>query len=84
MNVKPEMLEVKTKIASTETLGTVRIVDAIFDDPNAKPMIFNLDLTGARRSDKPVVGPIEGLKAGLNRIKVWDLNPPMMGAGSLE
>lgn len=84
MNVKPEMLEVKTKIASTETLGTVRIVDAIFDDPNAKPIIFNLDFTGARRSDKPVVGPIEGLKAGLNRIKVWDLNPPTMGAGSLE
>jgi hypothetical protein len=71
MNVQPEMLEVKTKIASTETLGTVRIVDTIFDDPNAKPIIFNLDFTGARRSDKPVVGPIEGLKAGLNRIKVW-------------
>ncbi len=71
MNVKPEMLEVKTKIASTETLGTVRIVDAIFDDPNAKPITFNLDFTGARRSDKPVVGPIEGLKVGLNRIKIW-------------
>ncbi len=71
INVKKEMLDVPAKIASTETLGTVRIVDAIFDDPNGNPIILDRDYTGARRSEKPVVGPIEGLKPGLNRIKVW-------------
>ena len=59
------------KIASTETLGTVRIVDAIFDDPNGNPIVLNVDYTGAPRSEKPLVGPIEGLKPGFNRIKVW-------------
>ena len=65
------LLDMPTKIVSTETLGTVRIVDAIFDDPNANPIVLNIDYRGAGRSDKPVVGPIEGLKPGFNRIKVW-------------
>ena len=71
INIKKELLDVPAKIASTETLGTVRIVDAIFDDPNANPIILDHDYMGARRSEKPVVGPIEGLKPGFNRIKVW-------------
>ena len=70
-NIQKELLDVPAKIASTETLGTVRIVDAIFDDPNGKPIILDRDYTGARRTEKPVVGPIEGLKTGFNRIKVW-------------
>ena len=71
MNIKKELLDVPAKIASTETLGTVRIVDAIFDDPIGNPIILDLDYLGARRSEKPLVGPIQGLQSGLNRIKVW-------------
>jgi alpha-N-arabinofuranosidase len=71
INIKKDLLDVPANIVSTETLGTVRIVDAIFDDPNANPITMDLDYTGARRSEKPVVGPIEGLKPGFNRIKVW-------------
>ena len=71
IEVKEDLLNLTTKIASTETLGTIRIVDAIFDDPNGNPIVLDRDYMGASRSDKPVVGPIEGLKAGSNRIKVW-------------
>ena len=71
INIQQEMLKIPTRIASTDTLGTVRIVDAIFDDPNGNPIIINSDYLGAIRPEKPVVGPIEGLKAGPNRIKVW-------------
>ncbi len=71
INLPQNLLDVPAKIASTETLGTVRIVDAIFDDPNANPITLDHDYLGARRSDKPVVGPIEGLKPGFNRVKVW-------------
>jgi hypothetical protein len=71
INIKKDLLDVPANIVSTETLGTVRIVDAIFDDPHANPITLDLDYTGARRSEKPVVGPIEGLKPGFNRIKVW-------------
>ena len=71
MNVEKEMLDIPAKAVSTETLGTVRIVDAIFDDPNGDPIVLDTDYTGAHRTEKPVVGPIEGLKAGFNRMKVW-------------
>jgi hypothetical protein len=71
INVKKEMLDVPAKIVSTETLGTVRIVDAIFDDPNGNLIVLDRDYMGAPRPEKPVVGPIEGLKPGANRIKVW-------------
>lgn len=71
IQITKELLDVPAKIASTETLGTVRIVDAIFDDPHGNPIAIDHDYLGAHRSEKPIVGPIEGLKAGLNRIKVW-------------
>jgi hypothetical protein len=71
INIQKKLLDVPAKIASTETLGTVRIVDAIFDDPNGNPIILDHDYLGARRPEKPAVGPIEGLKPGANRIKVW-------------
>ena len=71
INVKEDLLGIPTRVASTETLGTVRIVDAIFDDPNGKPITLDVDYKGEKRSDKPVAGPIEGLKAGFNRIQVW-------------
>lgn len=71
MNVAKELLDIPSKIVSTETLGTVRIVDAIFDDPNGNQIVINTDYTGASRGEKSVVGPIQGLKEGFNRIKVW-------------
>lgn len=66
-----ELLEVPTIIHSTQTLGTVRIVDAIFDDPEARSIVLDHDYLGASRAQKPVVGPIEGMQPGFNRIKVW-------------
>jgi hypothetical protein len=71
MNVAKELLDIQSKIVSTETLGTVRIVDAIFDDPNGNQIVIDTDYTGALRAEKSVVGPIQGLKEGFNRIKVW-------------
>jgi alpha-L-arabinofuranosidase len=71
MNVEKEMLDIPAKTVSTETLGTVRIVDAIFDDQNGDPIVLDTDYIGAHRAEKPVVGPVEGLKAGFNRMKVW-------------
>lgn len=71
INAEKAMLDIPAKIVFTETLGTVRIVDAVFDDSNGEPIVLDTDYTGARRAEKPAVGPIEGLKPGLNRVKVW-------------
>ncbi len=62
INIPQELLDIPTRLVSTDILGTVRIVDAIFDDPNGNPMIINSDYLGACRSEKPVVGPMEGLR----------------------
>ncbi len=71
MNAEKEMFDLSTKTVSTETLGTARIVDAIFDDPDGNPITMDTDYRGAHRTEKPVAGPIEGLKPGFNRVKVW-------------
>ena len=71
MNVTKGLLDIPSKIVSTETLGTVRIVDAIFDDPNGNQIVMDIDYTGTTRVEKSVVGPFQGLKEGFNRIKVW-------------
>jgi alpha-L-arabinofuranosidase len=71
LNIPKEALDVPAANASTETLGTVRIVDAIYDDPNGKPIALDHDYLGEQRSEKPVAGPIEWLKPGFNRVKVW-------------
>ncbi len=71
LDVKEEFLKVATRMHSTETLGTVRIVDAIFDDPNGNPIIVDKDYHGLGRNQNPVAGPFEDLKAGHNRIKIW-------------
>ncbi len=71
LEVTEEFLNIATRIHSTETLGTVRIVDAIFDDPNGNPIILDKDYHGLVRNEQPTAGPFEKLSIGQNRFKVW-------------
>lgn len=66
-----EALCVPTKIESTQTLGTVRIVDAIFDDADGNPIVLHTDYLGEARSSHPVTGPLEQVREGHNRIRIW-------------
>ena len=65
------MFTIQTQIESTQTLGTVRIVDAIFDDPDGRDIVVDYDYFGNRRSEQPIAGPLEQVKEGKNKIKVW-------------
>ncbi|PWL71861.1 MAG: hypothetical protein DBY25_03660 [Clostridiales bacterium] len=65
------LLELSAPVASTETLGFTRITNAIFDDPNGNSIVLDTDLVGNKRTDAPNAGPIEGLKEGHNRMKIW-------------
>lgn len=71
LDVKEEILKVYTRIHSTDTLGTVRIVDAIFDDPDGNPIVLDKDYFGVKRDELPTAGPFEHLSAGHNRLKIW-------------
>ncbi|NLT40017.1 MAG: DUF1565 domain-containing protein [Clostridiales bacterium] len=70
MTVDKAVLEADSEIIDSEKLGEVRIVGAAYETPEGGKITLDFDLTGAYRSDKPVLGPIEGLKEGRNRIKL--------------
>ncbi|HEX2928046.1 MAG TPA: hypothetical protein VHP38_17615, partial [Ruminiclostridium sp.] len=71
MNLSQEIADFKAPVLSTETLGTVRIVEAIFDDPNGNPVVLDKDYSGKQRKELSAAGPFESLAAGHNRIRVW-------------
>lgn len=68
----PEMLQLPTQTIDTERLGMVRIVEAPYETPEGGRLVLSQDYLGESRKARPTAGPIEGLKAGQNRIKVWE------------
>lgn len=71
IDVEEGVLNIPTEIISTEMLGMPRITEAPFDDPDGNSIVFNEDYFGNKRGINPVSGPIESVKAGHNRIRVW-------------
>ena len=68
------MFTLQTQIHGTSTLGAVRLVNAEFETPEGTPLVLDTDITGAKRGDRPVPGPVEGLKPGKNRIRLTNLD----------
>ena len=66
--------EVKTQIHTTETLGTVRIVNAVYDTFDGNILKIDEDMNSQPRKEKPTPGPFEKLSSGYNKIKVWSYN----------
>lgn len=67
-----DLLNLETRIIDTEMLGMVRIVEAPYENPDGTPVVLAEDFLGGRRKEKPLAGPFAELKAGFNRIKVWN------------
>lgn len=65
------LLDTPAEIICTEKLGMVRIPEAPFDGPNGESIVLDTDYSGSKRCEAPSVGPLEGLKEGYNKIKVW-------------
>ena len=72
MDVEEGILSVNTQMMDTGKLGTVRIAEALYEDPEGNPVILDRDYKGVLRKDRPVAGPLEELREGHNRIKVWE------------
>lgn len=69
--MEKEMLEIPTEIYNSEKLGTPRITEAAYENPDGTPVVFDTDYLDQSRNGQPAAGPIEGLKEGMNRILVW-------------
>ncbi|MDR1765489.1 MAG: hypothetical protein LBR77_05280 [Lachnospiraceae bacterium] len=71
INLPAGVFEMETGLVDTAGLGSTRIVDQGFENPDGSAIVFDTDLCGRKRGGKPVPGPLEGVKAGANRVKVW-------------
>ena len=72
IQVGAEVLRQKAEILSTKDLGCNRAVEELFENPDGSPITFDLDYCGEKRTyDNITAGPINGLKPGYNKVRVW-------------
>lgn len=71
MNVEKGLFELPTEILHTGMLDMVRIVEAPYEDPDGNPIVLDSDYLGSQCSSTPLAGPLQCLKEGSNRIKIW-------------
>ena len=57
----------RESVVRTADLGTPRIVEALYENPDGSPITFDADITGERRDGPSVPGPFVALHAGVNR-----------------
>ncbi len=55
-------------LVTTRLLGTPRITESGYENPDGTPLIIDRDLLGETRPEHPVPGPVQGLKPGRNRV----------------
>ncbi len=60
-----------TDVVDTEKLGTLRLVDAVFDTPQGTQLVIDIDYFGNERKARTIAGPFSQLNEGKNKIKVW-------------
>lgn len=67
-----EVVELQTDIVDTDKLGTLRLVDTVYDDPDGNPITLDKDYFGQHRENRSCAGPFAHVHAGKNRIKIWN------------
>ncbi|MDO4298617.1 MAG: right-handed parallel beta-helix repeat-containing protein [Lachnospiraceae bacterium] len=71
-DVDESILKQAAVIIQTKDLGCTRAAEGLFENPDGTPITFDVDYCGQKRkSDHVIAGPINGLKVGHNRIRVW-------------
>lgn len=72
IEIDEAVLNQKAKILATKDFMCSRAVEGLFENPDGSPIVFDVDYTGVKRTEECVkVGPLNGLKPGYNRIRVW-------------
>ena len=59
---------------TTERLGTPRITEEPYENPDGTPLNFTTDFFGKRRVESVVAGPFATLTPGKHEITVWKKN----------
>lgn len=65
------MLELNTSVYRTDRLGSPRITEALYENPDGSSITWDTDYHGDTRKGNIIAGPFAELKPGTNRIRVW-------------
>ena len=68
MTLDESFSSIKADIITTEKLGTPRITEACYENPDGSPITIDRDLLGNARGVAPTVGPIEAV--GVGKVKI--------------
>lgn len=74
ISVPESFIEFRGKVYKTETLPKVRIVDADFEDENGNSLTLNTDLNDDLRENESMIGPLQTLTTGNNKVQIWTKN----------
>ncbi len=66
-----ELFELDTELIDTKRLGETRLTEGSYENPDGTPLTIQTDLVGNTLNGKPLPGPLQNLKPGKNRIRVW-------------
>lgn len=71
INVPEEVTKMNCRPVTTECLGSPRITEAPYVNPDGTPIDFTVDLVGNTRNGNVIAGPFVALKPGKQIITVW-------------
>lgn len=71
LDADDELCSMSMPVVTTNELGTLRVVEELFENADGSAIAFDNDIIGACRSDCAIPGPLANLHIGFNRITVW-------------
>jgi hypothetical protein len=71
LNVPEEVSGADCRLVNTERLGTPRISEGRYEQPDGTPIELTSDIIGKRRGEHIIPGPFARLSSGINEISVW-------------
>lgn len=67
-----KMFGLHGKVITTKDLPVTRISEAAFEERDGSCLLLAEDLNGRNREGTAVAGPLQDIRGGKNRIKIWD------------
>ena len=71
VNIPAEVASKSITPTTTARLGTPRIVEQHYENPDGSPIDFSLDILGKKRGNEILAGPFASLTSGENKFIVW-------------
>ncbi len=70
--IDDSLIEQKCMFINTEMLGKAKMPNQAFENPDGSALNIDLDYFGKHRGNSnPTIGPIENIKKGYNKLKIW-------------